>query len=154
MHTHLFKGRTLWKCLFLSGKPGLSWSVPCCQTIHTDWQPERRETWSASETKQPSRSETWHRDKLVSNYLAHLKHQSVYNVQYNKVTENNHTLSFRDFSFIQVVRGSNSFSKASLFSLALSLSSNCTPSFATFWKRLPSNSGRAWMQYSSTGSVR
>ncbi len=81
MHTDLHRGRTLWKCLFLSGKPGLSWSVPCCQTIRTDWQPERRETWSASETKQPSQSETWHRDELVSVYLPLLKHQSVYNIQ-------------------------------------------------------------------------
>lgn len=64
------------------------------------------------------------------------------------------TLSFRALSFSQVVRGSNSFSRLSLFSLAFSLSSNLIPSLATFWKRFPSNSGSAWMQYSSTGSVK
>ncbi|TNN82078.1 hypothetical protein EYF80_007724 [Liparis tanakae] len=63
-------------------------------------------------------------------------------------------MSFRGLSFSHVVRGSYSFSRTSLFSLVFSLSSNLTPSFATFWKRFPSNSGSAWMQYSSTGSVR
>lgn len=49
--------RTLLKCLFLFGKPGPSWFVPCFQTIRTDWQPVHRESWSASETKQLFQSE-------------------------------------------------------------------------------------------------
>ena len=64
------------------------------------------------------------------------------------------TLPLRALSLSQSSIALYSDSRASFLSLAASEWSSFKPSLATFWNFFPSNSGRACMQYSSTGSTK
>ena len=64
------------------------------------------------------------------------------------------TLPLRALSLSQSSIALYSDSRASFLSFAASEWSSFKPSLATFWNFFPSNSGRACMQYSSTGSTK